>query len=87
MTCCDRHASMDICIDCYEQIEGTRHYIPTPLDEQFWTGASPMTGPLCEGCKGKRDNYEPPEPDGEAFRGGEAAAYQAEQMERARRLK
>lgn len=29
---------------------------------------------------------EPPEPDGEAFRGGEAAAYAAELQDRARRL-
>ena len=34
----------------------------------------------CEDC-------EPPEPDGEAFRGGEAAAYEAEQMHAAQRLK
>lgn len=25
-------------------------------------------------------DHEPPEPDGECFRGGEAAAYEAEQM-------
>jgi hypothetical protein len=42
---------------------------------------------LCEDCFKTRDNYEPPDPDGEAFRGGEAAAFQAEQMEAARRLK
>ena len=34
----------------------------------------------CEDC-------EPPEPDGEAFRGGEAAAYLAEQQHAAQRLK
>jgi len=32
-------------------------------------------------------NREPPEPDGEAFRGREAAAYEAEQMAEARKLK
>ena len=30
-------------------------------------------------------NYEPPEPDGECFRGGEAAAYEAEEMARIQR--
>jgi uncharacterized Zn finger protein (UPF0148 family) len=30
-------------------------------------------------------NYEPPEPDGEAFRGGEAAAYSAEEQARIQR--
>ncbi len=33
------------------------------------------------------DTYDPPDADGEAFRGGEAAAYQAELMAQARRLK
>jgi Zn-finger nucleic acid-binding protein len=31
------------------------------------------------------DNYEPPDPDGEAFRGREAAAFEAEQMARIQR--
>lgn len=35
----------------------------------------------------QRTTREPPEPDGEAFRGGEAAAYLAEQQDAARRLK
>lgn len=40
------------------------------------------------GCKASNcEDCEPPEPDGEAFRGGEAAAYEAEQMYRAQRLK
>jgi hypothetical protein len=33
------------------------------------------------------DDREPPEPDGEDFRGGEAAAYEAEQMAAWQRLK
>jgi hypothetical protein len=48
----------------------------------------------CDACfdQGKvvicdRFRDEPPEPDGEDFRGGEAAAYQRERMEEARRLK
>ncbi len=44
---------------------------------------------LCEACEDaiQQENAEPPEPDGEDFRGGEAAAFQQEQMEQARRLK
>lgn len=33
------------------------------------------------------EDDEPPEPDGECFRGGEAAAYEAEQMAQWQRLK
>jgi hypothetical protein len=33
-----------------------------------------------EGGYHSNDDREPPEPDGEAFRGGEAAAYEREQM-------
>ena len=33
----------------------------------------------CPACREWRDNREPPEADGEAFRGGEAAAFEAEQ--------
>lgn len=73
------------CIDCGERIEINAFYIPTPEDERFWMRASALTGPLCEACKVKRDNREPSEPDGEVFRGGEAAAFQAEQMERVQR--
>ena len=55
-------------------------------DYAFWT-RQPRHTPVCDECWTKRDNYEPPEPDGEAFRGNEAAAYQAEQLEAARRMK
>ena len=34
----------------------------------------------CPACRTWRENREPDEPDGAAFRGGEAAAYEAEQM-------
>jgi hypothetical protein len=54
-------------------------------DHAFWTGKRMQS--VCEACWTKRDNYDPPDPDGEAFRGGEAAAYHAEQMDAARRLK
>ena len=40
----------------------------------------------CKACR-DRDAAEPPEPDGEAFRGGEAAGYLAEQQAAAMRLK
>ena len=38
-------------------------------------------------CASCEDNYDPPEPDGEDFRGGEAAAFQSEQMAGWQRLK
>lgn len=41
----------------------------------------------CPACRTWRDNREAPEPDGEAFRGGEAAAYEREQMAEWQRLK
>ena len=40
---------------------------------------------LCQACWTEADNAEPGEPDGEAFRGGEAAAYEAEEMARVQR--
>lgn len=36
---------------------------------------------------GTHSHHEPPEPDGEEFRGGEAAAYLADQQAAARKLK
>lgn len=43
---------------------------------------------LCEDCAELADRCdEPGDPDGEAFRGGEAAAYEREQMDEARKLK
>lgn len=41
----------------------------------------------CEDCRAFIDNFDPPDDDGEAFRGGEAAAYAWEQQLEARRLK
>ncbi len=77
------------CIDCTEVIPETEtaYYWETSEEEQFWVNAPKTEGPMCDACWTKRDNREPPEPDGEAFRGGEAAAFQAEQLEQARRLK
>lgn len=53
-----------------------RHHEPSAFDPQF-----------CKRC-GQRleeDAPEPPEPDGECFRGGEAAAYLAETQARIQR--
>ena len=52
----------------------------------FWT-QRPRYTPVCAECWAKRDNYDSPDPDGEAFRGGEAAAYLAERCHQARRVK
>lgn len=46
--------------------------------------------PLCAECaerQRRREEDGPGDPDGEAFRGGEAAAYENEQMARWQRLK
>lgn len=57
-------------------------------DYAFWT-RQPQREPMCQECFDRATSRaeNPPEPDGEAFRGGEAAAYQAELLEAARRLK
>lgn len=77
------------CLDCYEDIPQTEtaFFVPTSPDEQFWLGKSATEGPLCADCKVKRENAEPADPDGECFRGVEAAAFEAEQMAAERRLK
>lgn len=55
-------------------------------DYEFWT-VEPRFTPVCQACWTRKDNAEPGDPDGEAFRGGEAAAYQREQQMAAKRLK
>lgn len=55
-------------------------------DYAFWTG-QPRYTPVCDACYEVKENYEPPDPDGECFRGGEAAAFAAEQAAAYRRLK
>jgi len=55
-------------------------------DYAFWT-RQPRRVPVCDECYQWYDNREPPDPDGEAFRGGEAAAYRAERMAEWQRLK
>ena len=76
-----------VCLDCSEDIPTTEtaFYWETSEDEQFWMRAPACEGPVCEACWIKRDNREPPEPDGEAFRGGEAAAFRAEEQARIQR--
>lgn len=75
------------CLDCSEDIPETEtaFYWETSEDEQFWINAPKTEGPVCEACWTKRDNREPPDPDGEAFRGGEAAVFIAEQQARIQR--
>lgn len=77
------------CMDCSEPIPDTEtaFYWETSEDEQFWINAPKTEGPLCEACWLVRDNREGPEPNGEDFRGGEAAAYRAEQSHAAQRVK
>lgn len=41
----------------------------------------------CQPCIDRQENQEPAEPDGESFRGGEAAAYDRERMAEAQSLK
>ncbi len=82
-TCEHQPCGQASCADCGEP--ATMDWDEGP-DYAFWT-SEPRRTPICDDCWEKRDNREPPEPDGEAFRGGEAAAYQAEQMAAAQRLK
>ena len=53
-------------------------------DYAFWT-RQPRYTLVCWDCFTRRENAEPPEPDGEAFRGTEAAAYHAEHFDKGRR--
>lgn len=67
-----------LCEDCEDAVAirtwDTDPYGYGPMSERYVS--------LCGECWTARDNYEPPEPDGEAFRGGEAAAYEAESQAR-----
>lgn len=68
-----------LCVDCGEPATTTAKYYSGP--------DTYVNEPVCLDCWRTRDNYEPPDADGESFRGGEAAAFQAEQADVARRLK
>jgi hypothetical protein len=63
---------MDICPRCDEREADTPLLNPWGYEYDRW-------------CKECLDNYEPPDPDGECFRGGEAAAYEAETQARIQR--
>jgi hypothetical protein len=68
-----------LCHDCEEWGEpriATRTW-DRGRDYAFWTGKQQYIH-VCEEHWWQRDNYEPPEPDGECFRGKEAAAYENE---------
>jgi len=74
-------------IGCGEPIDETAFRDELSLTEYRQSG-------LCQKCQDaffgedeEDEDSEPPEPDGEAFRGREAADYLAEQQEAARRLK
>lgn len=73
--------------DCYDDCgePGTTVWRHSD-DEVFWTRC-PLEVVLCSDCWTRRDNREPAEPDGEAFRGGEAEAYWNEQMAQWQKLK
>ena len=69
----ERDDSKDgLCDVCFEEEATT--FFDRGADFQYWTG-QPRRQPVCEACKSKLENRAPQEPDGEAFRGGEAAAY------------
>lgn len=71
--------SGEACDDCGE--------LATTVGKEYTWHDRYYLVPLCAVCLTRRENREPPEPDGEAFRGGEAAAYENEQMARWQRLK
>lgn len=75
---------MTICARCEEE-PATKTW-DRGADYAFWT-REPRQVPVCDACWTYFDNYDPPDPDGECFRGGEAAAYAAEQQAAAWRLK
>lgn len=83
-----------ICYDCAEYGHDVNEDEPREATQRwdnrevhYWIRSEPEWLNLCDCHYAKRDNAEPDDPDGEAFRGGEAAAYQAEQMTQAQRLK
>lgn len=67
------------------------------MESRHWTGDDDREANMectdeaetcgCKDCRDWRENREPDDADGEAFRGGEAAAYEREQQVAAQRLK
>jgi hypothetical protein len=78
-------------MNCYDCAEWGEETLATQRwdnrEVHYYLPREPAWLDLCDAHFSERDNHEPPEPDGEAFRGGEAAAYQAEQMAAWQRLK
>lgn len=75
---------MAMCFDCEEQ-PGLRTWTFS-TEERQWSIGLPPEALLCFSCWRKRDNYEPPDPDGEdMFRDYQTEARDA--MDAARRLK
>lgn len=71
-------------VDCNECGEPATCEWDEGADYAYWTNGERFT-PVCADCWTVRDNEEPPEPDGEAFRGGEAAAFNRDEMARIQR--
>lgn len=70
---------MTACVDCGDPATGLWVNLDWPIRQ--------TPEPVCYPCWHRRSNREPPEPDGECFRGREAAAYAAERMDEAWRIK
>lgn len=75
--------------ECHGELEPNHDGFPIVTCRAFHLdGGQIDTDFACEACEELRDRCdEPSDPDGEAFRGGEAAAYEREQMIAAQKLK
>jgi RecJ-like exonuclease len=69
---CNGRGELDECPRCNERVADTPLYDPWGREYDRW----------CHECW---DNYEPDDPDGEAFRGGEASSFEAETQARIQR--
>lgn len=69
----------------------TSENVARPTDPKYCRCSDPencteaIPGYICKAGLTCDPDYEPPEPDGEDFRGGEAAAYSAEEQARIQR--
>jgi hypothetical protein len=76
--------------ECYGELEPNHDGFPVVICRAFHLDGGQVDSDFrCDDCdeKLRAENYDPPDPDGEDFRGGEAAGYLWEQMEAARKLK
>ena len=69
------------CDECHT--EGVPLFVVALIDP--WGGVHVDREHLCATCAKAYTEREPPEPDGEAFRGTEAARYEGEQLARCQR--